>query len=361
MDDIKIKACSPDNGVQLAQLVAVFRDSYGDQFPFPAVYDAEYWARSIGSRFLSVVASRKHRVLAHIAARPESRDSRVVQLCFPACSAEIRERAVEVTRAAWELLSRVAARQQWSAIYFASFSDIDLMQRISVEALNATTTAILPGYIPMQNPRCARTDHRSSREGGRSHVIVGQRLLEHSTPNMAPLFIPSQHIEMCKHLFASLGISGIAARLERSHEEERPMIQADAPAIQSRIFKDWGSAQFVVRPSLLSGFQDSLFELSRVGDAHSFVFVDARDAGCPEYCEFLEENGFVFSGVLPNLYGTESVAYSRAWDGALDPESFLCSTAKSLARYMVEHDTQRTPISSPLAPRNQTKYVAARS
>ncbi len=361
MDDIKIKACSPDNAVQLAQLVGVFRDSYGDQFPFSGVYDAEYWARNIGARFTSVVASRRNRVLAHLAARPESRDSRVVQLCFPACSEEIRESAVEATAAAWELFSSVAARQLWSAIYYAAFSDIELMQRVGVEALQVSTTAILPAYIPLQNPRCARSDGKGSRDGARSHVIVGQRMLEHATPSLAPLYIPKQHLEMSKYLFGVLGISGISARLDRLDADNAAAMQADAPAVQSRVFKDWGAAHFVVRPSLLAGYQESLFEISRIEGAHSFIFVDARDAKCPQYCDFLEENAYLFSGILPNLFGTESLVYTRSGETPIDADALVCPVAQKLARYMNQQDINRGSLAHSLAVGDGSKYVSART
>jgi hypothetical protein len=278
VDSLKIKACNPDNTVETSQLVGLFRDSYGDQFPFSSVYDKDYWSRQAGVRFLSVLAMRKFRVVGHLGARPESANPRVVQICFPACAAEIRDEAVECAKEAWSILHAVSSRKNWSAVYFSSFSDLELMQRIGTEALGVRSTAILPGYIPIQNPRCNRSARRS-RDGGRSHAVVAQRLLQNPAASPStPLYIPERHAEISRELLTGIGMVAAAGRINIESSQNAAALPADAPALQSHFFKEWGSAYYVVRPTLLTSFQDSLFEVSRGGESHPFIFVDARDA-----------------------------------------------------------------------------------
>ncbi|MBN8550943.1 MAG: hypothetical protein J0M12_16640 [Deltaproteobacteria bacterium] len=360
MDDIKIKACSPDNGVALTQLVSVFRDSYGDQFPFPAVYDVEYWSRNIGSRFISVVAARKNHIQAHIAARPEPENENVVQLCFPACSEALMGQAIDITSRAWSLLESIAQRQKWSSVYYASFSDIELMQRIGVESFGTSTSMLLPEYIPLQNPRCAKAGRKSSREGGRSHIVVGQRILDQSSASDAPLYIPERHKEISSFLLKTLGVKNLSTRMHEAAKKEASPVPADSEALQSRIF-NWGAANYVVRPTMLSSFQQSLFEIRRAANSRSVIFVDARDSRCPEYAEFLEQNGFMYSGIAPALFSTESIVYSQTSDVVLDSDSFVCPVAKELARYMNEHVAPGQVLAHPANLKQGSKYATARS
>lgn len=351
MDNFKIKACNPDNEPELTQLVALFEQSYGERFPFRGAYATEFWNRQAGSRLISLLAVRRHRVLAHLAARPESRDPSVVQICFPACHEDFLDRALEAASRAWEALLRVAERQQWRSIYYAAFSDLELMQHIGTDVLQTTTTAILPGYAPVINPRCVRNGSRNDRDA-RTHAVIGVRQLGECS-HTSPLFVPKRHEEIVTYLRSKTPHDRTAAAQRH--------VNADAPGIEDSFFKDWGAWHVFVRPSLVKDVSTSLAKLHPSG-SRPFVFVDARDPACPELCEALEERGMLFCGLLPRIADTECVVYSRPDDSPVDANAFVCPVAKRLAEYISENEASRlTRVLPQRQVPGRAAYVSTRS
>lgn len=357
MDTYKIKACNPDNELEVARLITTFRDSYGEQFPFRGVYDREFWHRSAGSRLMSLLAVNRHEVLAHLAARPEPHNPQTVQICFPACADGFQSEAVSAARQAWKMLSSVAERQQWHSIYFGSFSDIELMQRIGLEALEVSTCAILPGYIPVQNPRCA--SRRGNALSTRSHVAVGSRtLISHSGVD-SPLFIPERHRDIVTELLTSAGRADCLDRLSAPTASSATISADSAQGIEQRFMRDWESLHILVRPGKLDDFSQPLNLAREYHLGSPFIFVDARDPRCPAMCDHLEANGFGFCGILPDVFGTETLAYSHS-DAPIDARDFICPQARRLAHYMTENDSVRPVATKTTRRRQAPAYATAR-
>ena len=54
LEDIRIKAATPDNEVEIRNIIKLFTAEYGQHFPEQGVYDMQFWSRRIGTRFFSL-------------------------------------------------------------------------------------------------------------------------------------------------------------------------------------------------------------------------------------------------------------------------------------------------------------------
>ncbi len=349
MDEFRIKACNPDNEPEIAQLVSLFEESYGERFPFRGVYDREFWNRNAGSRLMSLLAVKKRQVLAHVAVRSESRDQSLLQICFPACRSEFTDQAVHAARAAWRTLSTVAERQNWRTLYFGMFSDVELMQRIGYEGFDLRTTAILPGYAPMINPRCSGNRPTTDRDA-RTHLALGARNLRASS-DKGEIFVPERHRSMISFLRS-------ADSHRASPPGDRGHVSADGRGIEEKYFKDWQAWHVFVRPSLVQDLPNKILSL-QPGAGRAFVFLDARDPVCPQAADQLELRGFLFCGLLPQYAGTECLVYAQPDDYPVEASSFLCPVAKKLADYIAAQETSRLSRVVPNGRGQRERYVAA--
>lgn len=360
VNSFRIKACNPDNEVETGKLVELFRAAFGEQYPFRGVYEREYWARNVGRRFMSLLATRRHSVLAHLAARPEPGLPGIIQLTFPACAPDFQAHAIDAARECWSVFRSIAERQSWTGVYYAAFSDVELTQRLATEVFQSSPSAVLPGYIPVQNPRCSRSKGSGARTPARSHVVLTERRLTETQSTVAPLYVPRRHRDLVSELLTDSGATHSRGRMCHVVAKSHQAIAADVPAIERRVMRDWNSVHMLVHPRLLANFEDAILASTEFPEARPYLFVNARDSHCIQFCEYLESQGLAFCGMTSSIFSTETLVYAYVDELSMDPEHFICPSTRRLARYISEQDSVGLP--RPLPAKIQERfYVTTRA
>jgi len=351
VEDIHLKAANPDNEVEIKQLSNLFRRVYGKSFPIDSVYDPQFWRTHIGTRFISVIAVRKGRIIAHLGAYPDSDEPRHVQLCFPLCDPAYSHLIPMLGKGAWSILQKQAQRQRWKMIYYFVFGNVPDMQQMADSIFFTKEVAICPDYLPASNLRPRGNKNvkgiRRTSNGSRTHISITQRIITAEENPPLKLFIPRHHRQMIECLYEPLGLK--RTFMDRpKHLREAHALPAEARAVEKNYFSKTGVVHSFVHPSLLPGRPDDVEGLSANGNSQVYAFVNMEDPACPAFCEKLEDKGYQFCGILPLLKGRDSVVYYKASstvlqqaDRQFDEDFFYSPRAKMLASYTKDQDPQK--------------------
>jgi hypothetical protein len=336
VNTLTIKALGPDNDVELAQIVQLVEKGYGDTFPIKSAYDLQFWKAHIGQRFTSIVAVKDGKIVGHIAAQPENVDPRNVQILFSLWDPELPELQREFTTRAWEILRAQSKKKSWQMIYSFVFDNTSPMRIFTSDMIKCNSLAICPGYFPgvQTTFEGSATNSPLSKNGSRTDIVVVQKVL--STPSEArELFIPARHQVMVERLYKPLGLKRTFARKPRTNQAA---LQTDL-AVERECFARSGICQFFITPSLLAKDEDPLAEVINSSLKEVFIFVNALDPKCPDFCEKLEESGYKFCGALPMLRGRDSLIYYQESLSGLDINHYTISDELTLAHYITTYES----------------------
>jgi len=349
--DIQLKAANPDNELEIKQLSNLFRKVYGKSFPIESVYDPLFWNTHIGTRFISVIATKKGRVIAHLGAYPDADDSSHVQLCFPLCHPAYSHLIPELARGAWRILERQAERQQWKMIYYFVFGNVPDMQLLADSIFRTKEVAICPDYLPASNLRPRGNKNvkgiRRSSNGSRTHVAITQKILSYENGGYKKLFVPEHHRQMIECLYEPMALKrSFDSRAD--YPREIHALPTEARAIDKNYFAKTGVVHSFVHPSLLSGQQDDIEKLSANGNSQVYAFVNMEDPACPSFSLKLEKSGYQFCGILPLLKGRDSLVYYKAssevrsqLNRQFDEDFFYSPRSRMLASYAENQNIEK--------------------
>lgn len=336
MSEIVFKAVSPDNHREVIQIPELFRKVYGDTFPVTKVYSSQFWLTHIGNRFINLVAQREGKIIGHVAiepqaGEPQTGERRVAQVGFALCDPKYRAYLPEMTQKASELISRVAVRQNWRMIYCYHYGDVPDVGGFFHGVLRCVDVAICPSYFPESDLRLrGMRTRRKNDPSGRSNLLITQRVLSDDTDSIE-LYVPKQHLEICKYLYAPLTLSRTFAAKAGSAPS---FVSADSAAVESRIFSRIEVAHYFVKPSLFEKGHYALDAFDSPKMKSVFLFVDMRDPQTPVFCERAEEKGYNFCGILPLQRGQESIIYYKSDQAIVETQTYDSERAQILARYI---------------------------
>lgn len=338
--EIVFKAVSPDNGLHVKRIVELFRRAYGEDFPVRQVYTPEFWRSRIGNRLTSFVAERDGKFVGHLAACPDRENSKHVQICVPAFDPELGSETTQVAKQLWEMIERVAQRQDWKAAYKFLISSLPEVEQLVSKVFGFTDIAIYPGCTV---PRAAMRT-KASKNGSKGHanyrlhppVLVTERTFLHESENDITVYAPAQHAEIIKFLYEPLKLSRqFCAGTEK--DNNTPILSADSQALEVSSFPHSGIAHLFIQPSLLQGFSSSIFDFSGHQFDDYIVFANLFDSQTPQFCNFLEDQGLRFCGIVPLLNGRDNVVYAHTGSGLLEKASFSSKRAQKLVKYIEEY------------------------
>lgn len=339
LKDVRLKAGNPDDEAELRGLVKLFAAVYGESFPSRDVYNIQFWNKHIGTRFSSLLALSRNKVIGHLALQPDRHARTNVQLAFPAIDPGYQPFSGELAGLAWEVIAKQSARQHWRSMYMKTMADRAMYQQIGLEVFGMSEVAIYPSY------------YRVCQDGAlRPQVaIIYQRVFDRSAlanGGCDTLYVPRKHLELCRHLYERVGLRRSFKAEPRTRAQY--IVPADRRAVERQRLRGAGIAQVFVYPSLLDSFSQVEHVMScAADDVPPLMIVSTQDPRCPSFCSFLEERGYHFSGVLPLLRNRESIVYHRV-NGAAASELVLYSdTARTLAQYI---QSNQPPFVSDLIP-----------
>ena len=348
MNEIKIKALSPDNSAAIRGIVRLFNHVYGDSFPLPGVYDPEFWRAQMGRRFISLVAEDRRDIVAHLAIHTDHGSPSDTVISLPVIDPAYRQSSQDITRAAAETVRRLARTQHWRSCTGFVYEGVRAMETIPTTLLNSKEVALLPGYLPSEpiRARGERLPHRRlfHARGSRRHALVTQRIYSGDTASSdLPLFVPTHHREICRILYAPLGLKRCFAADGTQRE-----VALNQP-IELSYHRGLGAYHLFITPSLING---PLNLEPRTWDGHKalFVYMNLHDPACPSACGELENQGYRFCGIAPCLptkstvagkagsLTRDSIVFFKETEAYRDRAAFASPRAQMLSRYIETYD-----------------------
>lgn len=327
LEDIRIKAATPDNEVEIRNIIKLFTAEYGQHFPEQGVYDMQFWSRRIGTRFFSLLAMAQNKVIAHIAVQADRAPSQGAQICFPAFDPDHLYLVDQLAEGAWGVITKQAQRHKWHSIYGLLISHERRYQQVASDTFGLLETAIFPHYFHAGV-------YASKKINIPNHnAIFAQKILAPQSPlslNKETIYVPKAHLDICKYIYSGMGL----ARNFTSQEGDYFAVPTDIRACSTHRYPGQGFSHIQVTPSLLSEFDSTLPYIDT--NVSNLFFVNSHDPLCPSYCEFLEDHGLTFCGAMPLIRNQESLVYTRINNWDLDPASCFSERAKFLAQYISE-------------------------
>jgi hypothetical protein len=321
---ISLRAANPDNRREVEAIIKLFKQVYGDQYPFQAVYQPAYWTSRGGGRFRSLVAYSADELVGHLAMRPYSGNQKLMELCLFAYDGSQIGSVDEMMQEAKEVLHRQAKRQDWELVYCYSFSSLPILQRIATEGLGFKEVALCPAMA-----RC--------QDGTRPAVIISQAKVnsKDAAIKTEKLYPPYWHKESIEGSFGSLGYAheflfSAAGNFGEAVSVDVKLEQVAIP----------GTEVYFVTPSeeLNSiGMSDFIAKHSS-NSSNQFVFLDVRSPLCPAVALQLERAGFRYSGILPLMRGSDSIVYARIPSTSLCLKTLESADAKALGHYYLNYE-----------------------
>lgn len=362
MNRIKIKALSPDNAVAIRGLIRLFSHVYGGTFPVKGVYDPAFWAAQLGKRFVSIVAEDGGDIVAHLAVHRDGTNPVDSFISLAVIDPAYRHSTNEIAQEAGAMIRGLARRQGWCSCTAFVYEDVRAMQAISDSIVRSKEVAILPGYLPASpvKARGERLSHKRfhAERGSRRHGLVTQRIFNPATVAPLTIYVPDRHREICRLLYAPLGLERRMAPNSPGHSGV-----VSTGAIERSYHRGLGTYHTFVTPSGVSS-HTSLEPNGWDGSKALFVYADLGDPRCPDFAESLENQGYRFCGIVPLVRGRDSIVFFKETEPYLDRTPFESPRARMLSRYIETYDIARAldvlvptdrivaPASPPRAPSN---------
>ena len=330
MSDIVIKAADADNDFEVKGIVDLFETAFGRSFPKKAVYRPDFWRKHISSRFTSLIAVQAHRVVGHLALQTDRLCSDMVEVLLPAFDPLVQDRVGELCQDSWKIIAKQAHRRGWAVAYFREYQEFTDLQRLTRESFKAVPVAILPRH---QIPGSGARGHQRK---ARAVDLLTARLLSRAAgPSVkAPvLFVPSTHVQICSQLYGSLGM----ARTFLTEEAPSPAPSFGLPADVCAVDKQpthLGLGGVFVQPSLVTDYARFDSAIAAAARYQAPLMVNMQDPSCPGFCERLDDYGYTFCGVLPSIYGRESIVFGRLGDNEVSAKPFYGVEARALTAYV---------------------------
>ena len=339
---LRVTALNPDNAVEIAQLIDLFKCCYGESYPLRKVYDPQFWRAHAGFRFTSIVALYADQPVMHLALHPERNGTDRVQLCLMANHPDLLTTGVDRERLRQELRTKISeilnslgARQNWQLLYQFIFDGISYpathTDRITHRENTTETfaTTFCPQYLTSSSASLSSGVQQRCKD-----VILAQRVISTARAQQRRLYVPRAHANIVEQLYRPLGWPRSFSSSSHGRKlRDRATIPADFPAVDQRTYSRTGVSHMFLQPSLIRSEKSVIKALKNAETPSCFAFINATDPSCPSLAEKLEENSFRFCGVVPLLEGRDSLAYWRSdpqWlDSALTQSHPLASYIKS--------------------------------
>ncbi len=286
---MKVKAVSPDNQGNISKLIEVFKSNYDQNFYLQEVYDSNFWKRSIGKKFTSLVLEDKGEIVGHLGLKKDQHNKNYTELVLPAFKKNNLEL---VTDYLIDYTIRVSKQQGKALIYchFPSHVHPKILSLLSLK-YKFKSYCLTPS------------------SSGNFLITLMLRLNEDIQGQNIPLFIPNKHSLLIEKLIInelnsinpnyskkSINFSSCSGNDERAIEFFKP-----ANMRQTKIF---------INGALLEENSERIQLPTEKFDNPCF-YVSLRDKKGLEICKELESYGFRFAGIQPYLRNNHYAVYAN--------------------------------------------------
>lgn len=328
MRHIELKASNPDNIYDIKGIINLFYLSYQDTFPNHEVYNEEFWRERIGNRFISIIAKENDEVVGHIACCPQKEDKENVQIIMPVvipCDYE-----QEILNKLWEKVEGLAKKKSWKMAFKFITSYPQKMEQTISKIGNFNEIALYPGHKKEESLNDIQTETSYP-------VLYSQHTFDSSKIKKEKIYVPSQYKDIVEKFYKDISIQ---REFANNDDNNSLLILDDAKPVELKSYRHTGLCRLYVTPSLLPTFNKSQisFDNSRFYDA--LIYVNLFDSKCPLFCEFLEDMGYSFSGVIPLIDGGDYIIYTKSLEN-LKENHFTKASAEALRENILRLENSR--------------------
>lgn len=315
---LRIKALNADNALEVRALISLFdRASAAGVQPYPAVLSEEFWQTRVPQQLTSVVAIDRNVVQAHLSLTVEDSDAHVL---FAVVDPQL-ENGSDVLAKLWQHMRQSPRLANLRSLTITIPQASSAVEEFAKHTLGARLCCLLPEHTPAPS--------------GRAATILGTCSQTQRLPDTLKMRIPARYRAFASSLLAEYGI--LASYLDISNAPRA--VSADARSVVTYTYREVQSQHLFVEPSLLSNWRD----LDLDNNFKNFIFVDARDVKCTEFCDMLESQGYVFSGILPFVFGRTSVVLSPPPSNSISQNAFDDERIQELADGMLGEPVAQQP------------------
>jgi hypothetical protein len=327
--DLKIKAVSPDNAATLRGIVQLFRELYGDTYSTMGVYDVDYWRTNVGRRLTSLAVSDHGEIVAHLALVRLGAGAADVFVTHAALHPRYQHHGGEITGLTRDVVRRLGIRQQWGSTLACLHETAVPTGQFAATVLRSREVAILPDYFQYGSGTAQR----------RRHGLLTHRSFGRDRFPGATVYLPERHREIARILYAPLGLERqIADPAQPKRVVTAPPWKSVSPVPVERVpFRSHGSYHLLVSPQRFDP-RRPIEPRSWNGSAPVYVYLDSFDPACPVVAEHLEAQGYRFGGVVPAVFGHDSIFYFKETEPYVDRSPFSTARARMLSRYIEDYD-----------------------
>lgn len=347
-----IRAINQDNQRDAEELVELFRNQYGDSYPFAEVYQTNYWRQERDDLeldkaaclkpFTSIVALDGRRVVAHLALQPLG--DGIVEILHPSIHPDYRHRLFSISRLFGRCLQEQAQRQNWRIVFGYNYICQPLAQILATKFLFLKETALIPGFAPVGEKFAAM----------RSLCPKKSLLAMYNTPLARAsaektLYPPAEHIEKIIDLYRPFSFNRRFLSVN-PEPQYSAMKHSDSPDANNGLSLTYeqslGIARVIVDPGEIEDWEEFLSFVSDMDlsvhrqDLRLVIQVAMDSPSCPRCSRMLELNGYRFCGVLPEVAGQDYIVFCRYRDADIKHLNLYTRRAKGLQEYMI-HSTNK--------------------
>ncbi len=297
-----IRCASPDNNSQIRDLIELFRTLYGDQYPNLAVYREAYWRSHLLRSFTSVVLYHGREMVGHIAYKLDPHDPRMVQIFHTLVRLNGSIDPTEVAISLAASIESQAERQDWRGVYCASCVDLGHGQTLFEQAMGVSAVALTQANLYRLGAK-NRTP---------SEMRVMTRLFKPEDDKRRTVYVSADRAAWVSDVYRSMGlVREIRSEIDPEKAKQFP-ISADRMAIERHRLRGVNLEYLFVEPTLLRRNADLVDRLRSGAENQQVVLVKAYDPQAISCEHLLSEEGFEFAGVVPFVWGRESLVFSRS-------------------------------------------------
>lgn len=280
---VGVRALSADNDLDILRLISLIKAS-GSVGNDSKLLTTSYWKRHIGHTFISLVTELGSEMVAHAAIRLSSRSrTKTAILLHRFADAAIQDFEDKIVSAFASSICSIATHNGVSFVLTGTPELDSNHSSLGTPELKFSPVCFFPKF-------------------GASH----SNLLVEAAPvirRTAPRIFPSaSSVSAIQDIYKSFGETADLISVAAINKH------AGRQILQNSFFDS-------VRYNLASkAAKDWVQERIQTKSGPASLLLNLEDPGCAELANFIESNGAVFSGLLPNFMGHDSAVYTLSGD-----------------------------------------------
>jgi hypothetical protein len=294
---VSIRPLNPDNDREVQQLVALAERCPKSELLSDAVYSAQFWKRASGRRFTGLIAVVEGKIVAHFGLGTLGRYSRE-RGASTAGTASLSHIMIDPVAA--HLVEQIGSGLR--VVIGNQMSRKEITCLLALQSSGNQGSAALLQHLGLK-PVAAFED--SSR-----FLQLFARSLE-TTPRSLE-YLPAQLKEVVSSTLQALDIPTSTTEAA----ELADAVPADDLSVQPLPFSKGRRVLLLLTPSLLCRSAGGTIDRSSIDSllkrrSTALLGIKLSDRGCTDLTRIVQSLGYEYCGILPSLFGRDSILFAK--------------------------------------------------